>query len=449
MEQSRENKMGTTPVLELIVKMSLPAMFSMLIQSLYNVVDSIFVARYSADGFTAVSLAFPVQTLMIAVAVGTGVGLNSLVSRRLGERRQQEADHAASHAIPLALLSWLAFAILGALGTRAFFEAYTKTTAVVEMGCQYVYIVTIVSIGLFVSIALEKVIQSTGNMILPMLSQLIGAVTNIIFDPIMIFGLLGFPEWGVAGAAAATVLGQIFAAIFMLVVTFTRSHAVKVQLRGFRFRRETVKDIYAVGFPSIVMQAISSVMVTCLNAILIGFSEAAVSVLGVYYKLQSFVFMPVFGLTQGIMPIMGYNYGARQKARLLQALRYGMIIAVGVMAAGMVIFWALPEQLLALFDATPEMLRIGVPALRYISLCFVPAAAGLLFSTIFQATGQGYNSLFISALRQLVVVLPVAWLLSQIGLVEIWFAFPIAEVVALLAGVWLFSRLYRSHIRAM
>lgn len=447
MSELVENKMGTQPVTKLIVSMSLPAMFSMLVNALYNVVDSVFVSWASNDALTALSLAFPVQMLMISVGIGTGVGINSLVSRRLGEKNQEEADHAASHGVVLALISWAVFALLGILFTRPFFAAFTQTQAVVDMGCDYVRVITICSFGMFVEINLEKTLQATGNMIYPMFFQLTGCIINIILDPIMIFGLLGFPKLGVLGAAIATVIGQICAMIFAAIVIFKKSHAVNITLKNFKFRAKTVKDIYIVGLPSIVMQSIGSVLIVGLNAILIKFSEAAVSVLGIYNKVQSFVFMPVFGLTQGVMPIMGYNYGARKKKRLLKALKVGSVMALCIMAVGTLIFMLLPAQILQIFNATPEMMRIGILAMRIISLNFIPAALGILFSTLFQAVGLGTRSLLISLLRQLVVLLPVAYALSFIGLESIWYAFPISEAVSLVVSILLLIQVYRKYIK--
>lgn len=449
MEQIRENKMGTARMLPLILTMSLPAMFSMLMQSFYNIVDSYFVAKVSEDAFTAVSLAFPVQNLLIAVAVGTAVGLNSLISRRLGEGRREEANAAAAHGIVLGLLSWLAFAVLGALFTRMFFEAFTDSAEVIAMGCDYTYIVTIVSGGVFVEINMERILQATGNMVYPMIFQLTGCIINIILDPIFIFGLLGVPAMGVAGAAVATVIGQILACALSLYIGLCKKHEVHITLKGFRMNGRIVRDIYAVGVPSIIMQSIGSFMVAGLNAILISFSKAAVSVFGAYFKLQSFVFMPVFGLTHGVMPILGYNYGAGNRRRLLSGLKIGCLIALVIMAAGTVLFWAAPGALLRVFEASDEMMSIGVPALRIISLCFIPAALGILFSTLFQAVGMGKNSLYISLLRQLVVLLPCAFIFSKFGLAYVWYAFPAAEVVSLLTSLIMMRRIYREHIKTL
>lgn len=447
MQQELENKMGTRPVSGLIFSMSFPAMLSMLVQALYNVVDSYFVAKISENALTAVSLVFPVQALQIALAVGTGVGLNSLISRRLGENCRKEADSAATHGVLLGVLNWVVFAVLGALLSRPFLSLFTGVDEIVAMGAQYMSIVCTVSIGAFVEINIEKILQATGNMIYPMFGQLIGAVANIILDPIFIFGLAGAPKMGVAGAAVATVLGQILSMCFSLFIVFTKDHEVKIDFRGFRPDPGVIRNIYSVGFPAIVMQAIGSVMVVGMNAILIAFTSTAVAVFGIYFKLESFVFMPVFGLTQGLMPIIGYNFGARKRERLLKAVQVGGVAALCIMGAGTVLFWTATEPLLAIFEASPKMLEIGVPALRIISVCFLPAALGILFSTVFQAVGHGVSSLIVSALRQLVVLLPCAFLLARAGLEAVWYALPIAEFAALAVSVVIFLRLYRSTLK--
>lgn len=447
MQQELENKMGTRPVSGLIFSMSFPAMLSMLVQALYNVVDSYFVAKISENALTAVSLVFPVQALQIALAVGTGVGLNSLISRRLGENCRKEADSAATHGILLGVLNWVVFAVLGVLLSHPFLSLFTGVDEIIAMGTQYMSIVCTVSIGAFVEINIEKILQATGNMIYPMFGQLIGAVANIILDPIFIFGLAGAPKMGVAGAAVATVLGQILSMCFSLFIVFTKDHEVKIDFRGFRPDPGVIRNIYSVGFPAIVMQAIGSVMVVGMNAILIAFTSTAVAVFGIYFKLESFVFMPVFGLTQGLMPIIGYNFGARKRERLLKAVQVGGVAALCIMGAGTVLFWTATEPLLAIFEASPKMLEIGVPALRIISVCFLPAALGILFSTVFQAVGHGVSSLIVSALRQLVVLLPCAFLLARAGLEAVWYALPIAEFAALAVSVVIFLRLYRSTLK--
>lgn len=450
MQQAAENKMGTQPVLKLIITMSLPSMFSMLVQALYNIVDSYFVSQINENALTAVSLVFPMQMLMAAVGVGTSVGLNSFISRKLGEKRQDQADSAATHGLVLGVFSWVVFAILGIFLARPFLCMFTDIEEIIEMGTQYLSICYIFSFGMFLQINAEKILMATGNMIYPMFFQLTGAVTNIILDPIFIFGMFGLPAMGVAGAAIATVAGQIFGMIFGVVVLLVKKHDVTIRLRGFRPDWKIIKNIYAVGFPSIIMQSIGSLMNVMMNMILISFTETAVAVFGVYFKLQSFVFMPVFGLTHGVLPIIGYNFGARNKDRLLRAYKYGCLIAMGIMALGTIVFWAFPEWLLGIFNASDHMLSIGVPALRLISLCFIPAAIGIITSTLFQAVGKGFYSLLITILRQLVILIPSAYLLSLTMLVQnVWFSFPIAEVFSLAASLLLFVRLYRWTIKPM
>ena len=449
MERLRENKMGTQPVFKLIVSMSLPAMFSMLVQALYNIVDSYFVAQINESALTAVSLAFPIQSLLIAVAVGTGIGINSLVSRRLGEHRRDEASNAATHGIFLTFASWILFALFGLFFTRMFFEAFTDTAAVVDMGAQYGSIVTIFSFGVFVEINIEKTLQATGNMMYPMFFQLVGALVNIVLDPVFIFGFAGIPAMGVAGAAIATVIGQIVAMLLSVFVLFHNEHEVHISFQRFQICWKTIREIYAVGFPSIIMQAIGSLLVIGMNAILLMImaSETAVAFFGVYFKLQSFIFMPVYGLTHGVMPIMGYNFGAGKRERLLSALRIGCILALLIMTLGTLLFWSCPEWMLHFFNASPQMLSIGIPALRTISISFIPAALGIMFSTIFQAVGKGMYSLTVSFLRQLVVLLPSALFLSQFGLYYVWYSFPIAEVVSFCASLGIFYMMYLKQFK--
>jgi len=429
--------------------MAVPAMFSMLVGALYNVVDSFFVAKISENALTAVSLAFPIQLLIIAVAVGTGVGINSLVSRRLGEGKQAEANSAATHGILLGVFNWVLFAAFGLFFSKMYFQAFTHSQEIMEMGTKYLSVVCIFSLGVFIEINIEKTLQATGNMIYPMISQLIGGVTNIVVNPILVFGLFGAPKMGVTGSATATVIGETLAMLFAMYIIFKKDHAVKINFHGFKMNWDTVKNIYVVGFPSIVMQAIGSVMVMGMNAILICFNDTAVALFGVYFKLQSFIFMPVYGLNQGVMPIIGYNFGARKRQRLLSVIKIGTIIALGIMALGTLLFWMFTDSLLSLFNASPQMLDIGVPALRTISLCFVPAALGIMFSTTFQAVGHGFSSLIISVLRQLIVLLPVAFLLSKISLPAVWYAFPIAEVISFAASIFIFVRLYHRTLKTL
>lgn len=435
-------------MLPLIIKMAIPSMFSMLVQAMYNIVDSIFVSMISQQALAAVSLVFPVQNLIIGIGVGTGIGLNSLVSRRLGEQNQKSADTAATHGVVLGIFTWLATLALAMLFVRPFFGAYSNDATLNQYAIEYAEVVLYCSFGVYISINFEKILQATGNMLDPMKIMLIGTITNIILDPIMIFGWLGCPAMGVKGAAIATVIGQIagMAYGFWVAMLSKKEHRVSISLRGFRLHWKTIKDIYQVGVPSMVMQCIGSVMVAGMNMILIGFSQAAVSAFGVYFKLQSFVFMPVFGLTSGVMPIMGYSYGARSRKRLMSCLWYAMGIAAVIMVAGTIVFEAIPGQLLSIFNADSALLEVGIPALRIIAIGFVPAATGILFSTLFQAVGLGVNSLIMSVLRQLAVILPVAVWLAQFGVNAVWFAIPIAEVASFIIAGVLFWRVYNKRI---
>ncbi len=447
MENEKLERMGSEPVFKLIMKMSLPAMFSMIVQALYNIVDSMFVSQIDKDALNAVSLAYPMQFLMIGFAVGTSIGINSLIARRLGEGKYQEANKAATYSLLLGVLTWIIFALVGIFFSSAIIGAYTDKPAVYEAGTQYLSCVFIFSIGVFVEINIEKILQATGNMIFPMLFQLTGAIINIILDPIFIFGWGFIPAYKTLGAGIATVIGQIISMIFALCVLLFKKHSVKIDFRLFKnFDFSVIKDIYVVGIPSIIMQSIGSVMLLGLNAILAA-TQDYVNVLGVYYKLQSFVFMPVFGLTHGVMPIMGYNYGAGKQKRLMKALKYGIIIAASIMALGVIVFWSIPEILLGIFNADLTMLEIGIPAMRIISICFIPAAAGIIFSTLFQAVGRGVRSLIMSLLRQLVVLLPTAYFLNILDKSFVWYAFPIAEGVSLCVALILFVTLYNKDLK--
>lgn len=445
-----KNKMGTASMLPLIISMSLPAMFSMLVQAMYNVVDSIFVSRLGEDAVTAISLGFPLQMLVIAVAAGTGVGLNSVISRRLGENNQEMADLAASHGFYLAMLSAMCFAVFGALFSKPFLRGFTDDPALLEMGGNYLFVVLVFSFGSFVQITNEKVLQATGNMFYPMVFQLVGAVTNIILDPIFIFGYFGVPAMGVVGAAIATVSGQILAMLVSLYVVVTKPHGVKIRFRGFRFHGPTVKSIYAVGIPSMVMQSITSILISFMNMILIGFSSTAVWVFSIFSKVQSFVFMPIFGLNQGLMPIMGYNYGAGNKHRLQDSVRYGELIGIGIALVGTFIFYTFPAQLLSIFAANEVQLQIGVTAFRVLGLSFPLAAFSVVLSTLYQALGNGVYSLIMSLLRQLILLFPLAYYLSKFGDVSVvWWSLPLAEALSLVVAVLLFIKVRRERILPM
>lgn len=447
MEITERNKMGTKPVLPLLLSMAFPPMLSMMIQSLYNIVDSMFVARYSQDALTAVSLAFPLQNLVLAVAVGTGVGVNSYIARRLGAKDKQSANAAVTHGLILNALEYIVFLVLSVTIVRPFFEMFTSSENTVNLACDYIMIIMIGSFAQIFHIMVEKTMQSTGQMIFPMILQGFGAVVNIILDPIMIFGLCGFPEMGVRGAAVATVIGQLCAMTAAFLVFLLGKHEVKIVIKGFKFKWSVVKQIYSVGVPSMLMMALGSVLVTALNSILIRFSELAVSVFGVYFKLQTFVFMPVSGINQGAMPIMGYNYGAHHKKRLTAALRWSVLIAVLIMAAGTVLFQTCAEPILTLFNADGEMMAMATQALHIISISYVPAAVGVMLSTLFQAVGKGTNSLIIFLLRQLVILIPVAYIFADIfGLAGIWWAFPVAEIVSSVVAFALYLQFHKKSI---
>ena len=429
-----ENKMAVRPVFPLLMSMAIPPMISMLIQSLYNIVDSMFVAKIGEDALTAVSLAFPVQTLIVACSVGIGVGVNSYISRSLGREDQEGADSAVAHGLLMAAFVAVLFIIAGQFLLEPFFRLFSDDPAILADAITYTNICLTFCAGSFIHICIEKVFQSTGSMIFPMLLQALGAITNIILDPIMIFGLFGFPAMGVKGAAVATVIGQHTAMLASLLVFLLGKFAVRLDLRNFHFSWKMIRDIASIAIPNSCMNALGSVLVMGLNSILIGFSNTAVSLFGIYYKLQTFVFMPASGLTQGAMPIMGFSYGAGNGKRLQHTLSISLRVCFVIMAVGCVLFMAAPEWLLGLFDASEEMLAIGVPALRIISVSFLPATIGFILPTMFQSMGQGGYSLIVFLLRQLVITLPAAAILSgPFGLTGIWASFILAESVA--AGI--------------
>ena len=439
----QENKMGVLPINKLLVNISVPIMLSMLVQALYNVVDSVFVSRVSENALNAVSLAFPVQNLMIAVATGTGVGINALLSKSLGEKRFERANLTASNGVFLGLCSALAFAVLGALFSRTFFLVQTDVADIVEGGTAYIRICTVGSFGIFTAISIERLLQATGKTIYSMITQMVGAVINIIFDPIFIFVF----DMGVAGAAWATVLGQVVGAALGIYFNARKNTEITLSFRGFRPSGEVIRRIYSVGVPSIIMASIGSVMTFGMNKILIGFTTTATAVIGAYFKLQSFVFMPVFGLNNGVVPIVAYNFGARKPDRMLRTVKLAICYATGIMALGFLGFQLLPEALLGIFDASDYMLSIGVPALRTISVHFLLAGFCIVSSSLFQALGHGVLSLAISLVRQLVVLLPAAWLLSLSGdLALVWWAFPLAELSSLLLCTVFLRYVYKREI---
>ena len=432
----QENKMGTMPVGKLLADMAIPVMISMLVQALYNVVDSVFVARISENALNAVSLAFPLQNLMIAFGSGTAVGMNALLSRSLGAKQQEQVDRSANTGLFLFGCTYVLFALLGAFLSRPFFLAQTHETEIVEYGTQYARICLLLSFGLFTQFYCERLLQSTGRTKLSMLTQLIGAIINIVLDPILIFGLCGAPKMGVAGAAVATVLGQIIAAVIGLWINRRYNPEIHMQLRMVRWDKEIGQEIYRVGVPSIIMGSIGSVMTFGMNKILIAFTTTATAVFGAYFKLQSFIFMPVFGLNNAMVPILSYNYGARKPERVQKTVKLSILTAIGIMVVGFLAFELMPGTLLRLFDASEQMMAIGTAALRITGTHFLIAGVNVVAMSVYQAIGNPLHSLLCSVCRQLVVLLPAAWLLAQTGKLDaVWLAFPISEAVALVMSV--------------
>ncbi len=447
-EPAKDNKMGTLPVKKLIVSMSLPMMISMLVQALYNIVDSIFVSQLSEHALTAVTMAFPLQMMIISVGSGTGVGINALLSKALGEKKQKSANKAANNGLLLTLLSFIVFIAVGIFIAEPFIASQTDDSIIVNMGAGYLYTCCTLSLGVFFQMTFERLLQSTGRTHLSMISQMAGAIINIIFDPIFIFGFAGIPAFGVIGAAFATVLGQTVAAIIGLILNVKYNVDIQLSVKKmFKPSWKTIGKIYAVGIPSILMMAIGSVMSYSMNKILVVFSTTAVAVFGVYFKLQSFIFMPVFGLNNGLIPVLAYNYGAKSKARIKESVHFGMVLAISIMAVGTIIFWVIPKQLFSFFKPTAYMLQIGTPALRIISLSFPIAALCIAMGSMFQAFSKSKYSLIVSIGRQLVVLIPVAWFLSKTGNVQnVWWAFPIAEGMSFAISFYFYKRLNRNIV---
>ena len=448
MEQPKENKMGTMPVNKLLVTMSLPMVISMIVQALYNIVDSIFVSRLSEDALTAISMAFPMQNLMISVAVGTGVGINAMLSRALGEKKFEAANKTAENGIFIEVLGYVLFLLIGIFVTKPFFLAQAGAGDIANMGIEYTRICLLMSFGIFMQIGFERILQSTGRTIFTMITQSTGAIINIILDPILIFGLFGMPKMGVAGAAIATVTGQICAAILAITFNLTKNPDVHISFKGFKPQIIFVKNILSVGIPSIIMSSVGSAMTFGMNKILITFSSTAVAVFGVYFKLNSFVFMPVFGLNNGMVPIVSYNYGAQNKKRLTKTIKLAIMYAVCIMFIGIMLFQFIPDVLLRLFDASDHMLEIGIPALRVISLSFAFAGICIVISSSLQALGHGFLSMMISITRQLIILLPSAYILAKFGGIHaVWWSFNIAEIASLTLSLLFFKHMYNKIIK--
>lgn len=444
----KENKMGTMPVNKLLISMALPMIVSMLVQALYNIVDSIFVAQLSENALTAVSMAFPVQNLMIGMATGIGVGMNAFVSKNLGQHNQEGVNKSALHGIFLELISYLIFLCVGLFGVHKFMQTQTDIAEIVDYGTTYLRIVCICSFGIFTQVSFERLLQSTGKTILSMTTQLTGAIINIILDPILIFGLFGMPKLGIAGAAIATVIGQVIAGIFAVVLNVKKNKEIHLHLNGFKLEKKYLGRILYVGVPSVLMVAIGSIMSYGMNLILMTFSSTAVAVFGAYYKLQSFVFMPIFGLNNGMVPIVSYNLGAKNKDRLVKTVKLSICYAVGIMLIGLAVIQVMPGTLLKMFNASDQMLAIGIPALRTISISFVFAGFCVIASSTFQALGNGVLSMIVSFTRQLVFLLPAAFILSKLGNIDlVWLSFPIAEIASVIISSICLRYLYNKVVR--
>lgn len=443
----KENKMGYMPIPKLLTQMSLPMVLSMLVQSLYNIVDSIFVAQISENALTAVSLAFPMQSLIIAIAGGTCVGMNALLSRKLGEKDYDGANHAAGNGIFLALVSYVVTAVVGTLAVKPFLSFQTNDPEILAYGEEYLVIVCICCVGVYMQITFERLLQATGRTFFSMISQAVGAVINIIMDPILIFGWFGLPKMGIAGAAIATVFGQIIGMLLGLFFNLKYNHDIHLSWKGLRPIGEIISEIYRVGIPSIFLQALGSVTTFCMNKILIQFTSTATAVLGVYFKLNSFVFMPVFGMNNGMVPIIAYNYGANNQKRVMHTIKLSTAAAMCIMLLGLAIFLIFPAQLLSFFNASEDMLKIGIPALRIIALSFSFAGFCISLSSVYQALGNGMYSLIVSVCRQILVLLPAAFILAKVGgLDAVWWCYPIAEIVSVLLNIYLFRRIYQEKI---
>lgn len=444
----KENRLGVEPILPLLIKLSIPSMISMSIQALYNVVDSIYVGRLSADALSSLSIAFPLQMILISIAVGTGVGTSSLISRLLGQGKNEKASNAAEHVMLLSLFYGLIIGLVGYFFSDDLIRLLTDSPVLIGPATEYIRIIFMGSVFLFVPMLANNILRGEGNTFVPMISMLIGSIINIILDPFLIFGIGPFPMMGVAGAAYATVIGRAISGIYIVYKVLTNDKDLKLNLRAFKFNFKIIRDIYSVGFPAMVMQLLASVMVMGLNLIVGGYNEYAVAVVGVYFKLQSFVFMPVFGLNQGYMPIIGYNYGHNNPKRMKETLKYGLIVGFTITTLGFILFQTIPETLIKMFNSNEELVSIGVDALKTISLAFPIIGLSIVGSTTLQAVGRGFASMIVSFLRQIIVLLPVAYLLGKSGgLSWVWYSFPISEAISFVILIFLFRNIFVKIIK--
>ncbi|OLS01509.1 MATE family efflux transporter [Tissierella creatinophila] len=448
-DQTNENRLGTEPILPLLIKLSIPSIFSMTIQALYNIVDSIYVGRYSVNGLSALSLAFPLEMFLISIAVGTGVGGSSLISRLLGKRKTEKASRVAEHVLLLSVLYGIIVAIIGIFFSRDLISLFTDDQALIQMATDYVRIMFIGSTFLFVPILSSDILRGEGNTLVPMVAMLIGAIINIVLDPFLIFGKGPFPELGAAGAAYATLFSRFVSGIYIIYMVLNNDKDIKVDRKEFKFNFKIIKDIYKVGLPAMIMQFLGSFMVAGLNLIVGSYNNDAIAVIGIYFKLQSFVFMPIFGLNQGYMPIVGYNYGFNKPDRMKEAIKYGLLTAFVITTFGFLLFQFIPVTLVSLFNDDPKLIKLGVHALKTISLAFPIIGIAIVASTTFQAVGRGFISLIISFLRQIIILLPAAYVLGKVGGLDyIWYAFPISElisgVVLAILFITVFSKVFQN-----
>lgn len=449
-KQTQENLLGVEAILPLLIKLSIPSMISMTIQALYNVVDSIYVGHYSKAGLSALSLAFPLQMILISIAVGTGVGASSLISRLLGQGKEREASNAAEHVLLLSLFYGLIVGLIGMFFSRGLISMFTADINLRNLATEYIRVIFMGSVFLFVPMLANEILRGEGNTFVPMISMLIGSIINVILDPFLIFGIGIFPELGVAGAAYATVFSRMVSGIYIIYKVLNNKGQIQIKLKKFKFDFSIIKDIYKVGLPAIIMQSLTSVMVGGLNIIVGSYNPDALAVVGIYFRLQSFVFMPIFGLNQGYMPIVGYNYGHNNPDRMKEVIKYGFIVAFVITTLGFILFQTIPNHLIALFNKDPNLVRIGVNALKTISISFPIVGLAIVGSTTFQGIGRGFISMSLSFLRQIIVLLPLAYILGKVGgLKLVWYSFPIAEIISFVLLVILFRKIFTGVFKEM
>ena len=439
----RSDRLANEPIFKLVLMMGLPAVFSMIIQALYNVVDTIYISNYSQDAMFAIGIVYPLQIVGLSVALGTGIGVGSLVSRKLGEQNYHEAEHVATTGIFLTIFHWLLLALVGIFFTKPFLSGFSSDPEIIEMADTYISLILILSIGQGMSILFERILQAQGNMVRPMFGVVLAALTNIILDPIFIFGWGPIPDMGILGAAIATIIGQFVGMFINGYGVLFKSHDIHISFKDFSFDKDIIKMIYNVGIPTTIMNMIGSVTATCLNSILVQYGENAVTSLSLYFKLQTFVFMPVFGFNQGTLPILAYNYGAQNPKRYLDTVKVYLSLAAGVMFIGTCAFRLMPETILSIFEMDNELRMMAARVISIISLSFIPAAFNIVSTTILQSFGKGMLSMMQSMIRQLIMLIPFAFILSKAwGLYATFFAYPLSEILVLLIYVTIIIKAY-------